>query len=252
MADKNVEVRCLEKILAAQQPKGASAERVYALLKNAKILSDMTQEAPDFVLGLNDTVIGLEHFLVDVLITNDGSNARMVNKHRQNALKGKKMSYRNLKSVNSLPEVKQKLRHGVLLFDEHHFLQELTRVSQKHGMSTKGYRADIAKYGGSHHLIGAMIEMPCQTNGTFELYYANGSSKKRRLNCAPLTYNMISIMQRTLKGFDFIVILAETLLNELPRDAKVYCIWKNDFSAAIQEQRIPVCTSFKVRLEETS
>lgn len=251
MADKNVEVRCLEKILAAQQPRGASAERVYGLLRNATILSDMTQEAPDFVLGLGDTIIGLEHFLVDVLITNDGSNARMVNKRRQKALRGKKPSHRDLKRINALPDVKQKLRQGVLLFDEHHFLHELNRVSQKHGMSAKGYRADIAKYGGKQYLVGAMIEMPCQTNGTFELYY-DSSSKRRRLNCAPLTYNMISIMQRTLKEFDFVVILAETLLNELPRDAKVYCIWGNDFASAIKEQRIPVCTSFKVRLEELS
>ena len=250
MADKNVEVRCLEKILAAPHPKGNSAELVYNLLSDAIIMSDMTQEAPDFVLGKQDVIIGLEHFLVDVLITNSGSNARMVNKRRQQVLHGKKPSHKDLRRINALPEVQQKLKNGILLFNEQQFLRELQRVSQKHGMSVKGYRADIRKYGGKEHLIGAMIEMPCQTNGSFVLHYSNGSSKTRILNCVPLTQNMVSIMQRTLKDFDFVIILAETLLNELPRDAKVYCIWKNDFAGAIKEQRIPVCTSFTVRLEE--
>jgi hypothetical protein len=57
-------------------------------------------------------------------------------------------------------------------------------------------------------------------------------------------------MKRTLKDFDFVVILAETLLNEQPNDSKVYCFWKNNFDDAIREQRIPICTSFRIRMEE--
>lgn len=250
MANKTVEAKCLEKILSASIPKGKTAKIVYALLGNATLISDMKQECPDFVLQNGDTVVGLEHFLIDVLVDESGSNARKVSKKRQQELHGRKPSHKLMKHINHSPAVQQQLRHGVLAFDEYQFLKEFQRVAHKHGDSVGGYRATIRKYKAKDYVMGAMIEMPCQTNGHFILYDANGKCKERTLNCAPLTQNLIAIMKRTLKDFDFVIILAETLLNEQPYDSKVYCFWHNNFDEAINEQRIPVCTSFQIRLEE--
>ena len=250
MADKTVEARCLDKILHAPRPRGNTAKTVYELLSGATLVSDMKQECPDFVLQKDDTVIGIEHFLVDVLVGENGSNARRVSKKRQQALHGRKPSHKLMKHINHSPEIQQQLKKGVLAFDEHQFLREFQRVAHKHGDSTGGYRATIRNYKAKDYVMGAMIEMPCQTNGHFILYDAVGKPKERTLNCVPLTQNLVAIMKRTLKDFDFVVILAETLLNEQPNDSKVYCFWKNNFDYAIREQRIPICTSFRIRTEE--
>lgn len=252
MADKTVEFKCLDKVLHAPRPRGATAKAVYERLEHAELISDDKQECPDFVFHKDDMVIGLEHFLVDVLVNENGSNARRVLKHRQQFLgtTGKKTSYNTLKTINRSPIVSHQLQQGVLLFDEHRFLKEFHRVARKHGESVGGYRATIRQHKAKHYLMGAMIEMPCQTNGQFIMYDASGAPKERTLNCVPLTHNLLSIMRRTLKDFDFVVILAETLLNELPQDAKVYCFWNGNYDAAIQEQRIPICTSFKLKTEE--
>lgn len=250
MADKTVETKCLHKILNAQRPRGNTAKMVYALIGDATLISDLRQECPDFILQHGDTIIGLEHFLIDVLVNETGSNARRVYKRRQQELHGRKPSHKLMKHINHSPAVQQQLRHGVLSFDEYQFLKEFQRVAHKHGDSVGGYRATIRKYKAKNYVMGAMIEMPCQTNGHFILYDANGKCKERTLNCAPLTQNLIAIMKRTLKDFDFVIILAETLLNEQPYDSKVYCFWHNNFDEAIREQRIPVCTSFQIRLEE--
>ncbi len=250
MADKTVEFKCLQKVLNAPQPRGNTAKNVYALLHNATLISDDTQECPDFVLQQGDTIIGLEHFLVDVLVNEDGSNARRVSKHRQKVLNGKKISHSVLRQANASPSVYQQLQRGVSAFDEHRFLKEFQRVARRHGDSVGGYVATIRRHKAKKYLMGAMIEMPCQINGHFILYDAAGKRKERTLNCVPLTQNLVSIMKRTLKEFDFVVILAETLLNEQPYDSKVYCFWKNNFEEAIREQRIPICTSFQIRLEE--
>ena len=250
MADKTVEAKCLDKILTAPRPRGNTAKMVYELIGDAQLVSDMQQECPDFVLKSGDTVIGLEHFLVDVLVNENGSNARRVYKKRQQELRGRKPSHQLMKHINHSPEVQQQLKHGIIAFDEYQFLKEFQRVARKHGESAGGYRATIRNYKARDYVMGAMIEMPCQTNGRFILYDSTGKHKERTLNCVPLTQNLISIMKRTLKDFDFVVVLAETLLNEQPYDSKVYCFWNNNFDEAIREQRIQVCTSFKIRLEE--
>lgn len=250
MADKTVEAKCLDKILSAPRPRGNTAKTVYALLGDATLVSDMKQECPDFVLQNGDTVIGLEHFLVDVLVNESGSNARRVYKRRQQELHGRKPSHKLMKRINHSPAVQQQLQNGILAFDEYQFLREFQRVAHKHGDSAAGYRATIRNYKAKDYIMGAMIEMPCQTNGRFILYDANGKHKERTLNCVPLTQNLVSIMKRTLRDFDFVVVLAETLLNEQPCDSKVYCFWHNNFDEAIREQRIPLCTSFKIRLED--
>lgn len=250
MADKTVEAKCLDKILSAPRPRGNTAKTVYALLGDATLVSDMKQECPDFVLQNGDTVIGLEHFLVDVLVNESGSNARRVYKRRQQELHGRKPSHKLMKRINHSPAVQQQLQNGILSFDEYQFLREFQRVAHKHGDSAGGYRATIRNYKAKDYIMGAMIEMPCQTNGRFILCDANGKHKERTLNCVPLTQNLVSIMKRTLRDFDFVVVLAETLLNEQPCDSKVYCFWHNNFDEAIREQRIPLCTSFKIRLED--
>ena len=250
MADKTVEAKCLDKILHAPRPRGNTAKTVYALIGDATLVSDMKRECPDFVLRKGDTVIGLEHFLVDVLVNEMGSNARRVYKHRQQELHGRKPSHKLMKRINDSPAVQQQLKKGILAFDEYQFLREFQRVAHKHGDSAGGYRATIRNYKAKDYIMGAMIEMPCQTNGRFILYDASGKPKERTLNCVPLTQNLVAIMKRTLKDFDFVIILAETLLNEQPCDSKVYCFWNNNFDEAIREQRIPLCTSFKIRLED--
>lgn len=250
MANKTVEIKCLNKILSAQRPNGIDAERVYSVLDGSQLISGEKQECPDFILRNGDTIIGLEHFLVDVLITDTGSNARRVSKKRQHELRGRKPSHKLMKKINRIPAVQQQLKTGVVSFDEYHFLREFQRVAHKHGESVGGYFAAIRNYKAKQYLMGAIIEMPCQTNGHFILHDASGKIKERTLNCVPLTQNLVSIMKRTLKNFDFVVILSETLLNEQPRDSKVYCFWSNDFENAIKEQRIPICTSFQIRTEE--
>lgn len=249
MADKTVEFKCLQKVLNAPQPRGNTAKTIYSMLHNATLLSNDTQECPDFILCQGDTVIGLEHFLVDVLVNENGSNARRVSKHRQKALNGRKISQRTLKQVNYSPSVYQQLKQGIMSFDEHRFLKEFQRVARKHGDSVGGYLATIKHYEARKYLMGAMIEMPCQTNGRFVLCDSAGKSKERVLNCVPLTQNLLAIMKRTLRAFDFVIILAETLLNESPHDAKVYCFWNNNYDMAIKEQRIPLCTSFRIKKE---
>lgn len=250
MADKTVEMKCLDKILTAPRPRGSTSKMVYSLLDGSSLISDMKQECPDFVLQQGDTVVGLEHFLVDVLVTESGSNARIVSKKRQQELRGRKPSHKLMKHINHVPSVQQQLKSGIMAFDEFQFLREFQRVAHKHGNSVGGYRSTIRNYKAKNYVMGAMIEMPCQTKGHFVLYDAHGKHKERTLNCVPLTHNLIAIMKRTLKDFDFVVILAETLLNEQPYDSKVYCFWNNNFDEAIREQRIPVCTSFQIRLEE--
>jgi hypothetical protein len=249
MADKTVEFQCLEKVLAAPRPNGVTAKEVYTLLDNAQLISGAKQECPDFIFRHNDIIIGLEHFLVDVLTNESGSNARRVSKKRQQELRGRKPSHQLMKRINNSPAVQKQIQNGIATFNEFQFLREFQRVASKHGDSAAGYRATIQQHKAKHYIMGAMIEMPCQTNGKFVLYDSVGKHKERTLNCVPLTQNLISIMKRTLKEFDFVVILAETLLNEQPCDAKVYCFWHNNFEDAICEQRIPICTSFKIRLE---
>lgn len=248
MADKSVEAYCLEKILAAPRPRGKIAADILNLLQDATDVSIQPQECPDFVLRSHGQIIGLEHFLVDVLVGTEGSNARLVSKQRQRATKkGSRVSHRSLKKLNKHPIVQQQIETGVKGFDERRFLSEFQRVAAKHGSSVPGYRANVVA---AHHqpcMIGAIIEMPCQTEGSFQLYDENGICKNRVLNCTPLTHNLISIIKRTLSQFDFVVILAETLLNETPRDAKVYCFQINNIEQAIKEQRIPTCTSFKLK-----
>lgn len=250
MADKTVEFKCLHKVLNAPQPRGNTAKTVYSLLHNATLLSDDTQECPDFVFRHGDTVIGLEHFLVDVLVNENGSNARRVSKHRQKELKGKRISQKTLKEINASPSVSNQLRQGVLAFDEHRFLKEFQRVARKHGDSAGGYLATIKQHKAKYYLMGALIEMPCQTNGRFMMYDSSGKMRERVLNCVPMTQNLLSIMKRTLKEFDFVIIVADTLLNELPHDSKIYCFWNGNYDVAVKEQRIPMCTSFRVRMED--
>ena len=249
MADKLVEIKCLNKILNAPKPRGNTATVVYELLDGATLISNITQECPDFVLQNGNTIIGLEHFLVDVLVNHDGSNARRVSRKRQLALRGRKPSHQLLKRINHLPDVQCQLKSGVMAFDEERFLHEFQRVSRKHGELVGGYRATITQHKADTYLLGAMIEMPCQTDGRFIMYDSTGKSKERVLNCVPLTQNLLSIMKRTLRAFDFVIILAETLLNESPHDAKVYCFWNNNYDMAIKEQRIPLCTSFRIKKE---
>ncbi len=249
MADKAAEIKCLNKILSAPRPNGSNSEKVYSVLDGSQLISGEKQECPDFVLRNDDIIIGLEHFLVDVLVTDVGSNARRVSKKRQHELRGRKPSHKLMKKINRMPDVQQQLKTGVVSFDEYHFLKEFQRVAHKHGESVGGYFAAIRNYKAKKHLMGAIIEMPCQTNGHFILHDASGKTKERTLNCVPLTQNLVSIMKRTLRNFDVVVILSETILNEQPCDSKVYCFWGNNFENAIQEQRIPVCTSFKIRME---
>ena len=245
MADKTVEIQCLNKVLLATQPDGEDAEIIHTLLRNATVISDTKQESPDFILQSGNTVIGLEHFLIDVLITERGSNARLVLKQRKAAMKRRKHTKKTRRMINASPLVKQQLQKGIRGFTEQAFLQELHRVSKKHNRMASVYRGEMSQHPAGEYLLGAMIEMPCQTNGYFLLRNPN-NTRERRLNCVPFTRNMIDIMRRTLTEFDFVVVLAETLLNENPRDAKVYCIWQHRYEEAIQQQRIPLCTSFEI------
>lgn len=250
VADKAVEFKCLQKVISGLKPKGDTAKTIYTILNNATLISDEEQECPDFILQQQDTVIGLEHFLVDVLINKDGSNARRVSKHRQQILHslGCKPSQKTLKQINEYPIVHKQLEKGI--FDEHFFLKEFQRVARKHSNSCNGYLGALHQYPAKKYLMGVIIEMPCQTNGRFILYDSSGKQKERILNCVPLTQNLLSMMKRILKDFDFVVILTETLLNELPQDSKVYCFWQNNYEVAIKEQRIPLCTSFSIRTED--
>lgn len=248
MADKSVEMQCLEKVLAAPRPRGSVAKGIYEMLNNAVLISDDEQECPDFVFTYENSIVGIEHFLVDVLITERGSNARLVNRCAQEYWKSNKRqsSRKAIKRAHHAPAVKRQLDIGKSSFTESRFMHEFQRVAAKHSSSVKRYRANLECEYDKHCLVGALIEMPCQTDGHFVLHYGSGQHEKRTLNCVPLPYNLIALMKRTLREFDFVLVLAETLLNDKMYDSKVYCFTADTLDRAIMEQRIPTCSSFTV------
>ena len=155
------------------------------------------QERPDFLFEFEGELIGIEHFLVDLVETKIKNSK--VPQSRTNAKDEKKLIEEwqpHLEEEDfvekALPDTEQCVNEEIqryALFDYKKFINEFKRIFNDHIEKSKSYEKTDR--------LGFLIELPVPVF-TWMVQEKNGNWHKQRINSIPITEDILNI----INGFD--------------------------------------------------
>lgn len=208
MVTKELEASCL-----------SSAMEKIPWLQKYKIISDSSQERPDFLLEAHDEIIGIEHFHIDLLYLNKkkhtslsrytfGQIKELWEKYNPKAKDNTFTSQDADDSRKMLENIINELIQGQNDLDYGHFIKEWKRVFAQHyksrydcrnrnNLSRLGYMIEIRKYFDSPYICNK-----------------NGSDIQVTPKNIPLTKDIVSTINTFDDGVDFYILVVKELLND--------------------------------------
>ena len=245
MGSKKVEFLCLEKVLKSNAI-GVYAKSIHRMIKDGNDEKCIESERPDFVFLSNETVIGLEHFLVDSMYNQqEKSHSRQRNANIKHAVDNYAKHQDLDKGLVEMKSIFQNDFDAVSRFDYKVFIKNFREICMNHNTKcnigtekSPCYRDKLKTYDGKDTKLGCLIEIPlAYTRHDYVLTRGN-HTHRQILNDIPYTKDIIRILTE-LNGFDFVIV----------------CVYCNNFTKAayfnpadvmsgIKEQNIKVYDSF--------
>lgn len=188
-------------------------------LQKFKLVSDESQESPDFILEHNNKFIGIEHFHIDMLYL-DKKKHTGLGRYTYNDIRNLFKKY-NSKAINNKFELKDgkgagaelenilnELINGQNLFDYDFFIKEWDRIFNKHYNRRYEYRKDT-----NINKLGFLIEI----RRYFKFpYNCNSGNSTIRVDSKsiPITNDIAAYLNKIGNGVDFIIIVVKELLDD--------------------------------------
>lgn len=252
MADKTFEMDCLKTIMNIP-PKGGFANSIYEQIKNG---IPFPMERPDFAVLSSSRIIGIEHFLSDILLGHKDSKPYSI----------ERFSKRQKHYVNERYENTEKLMEDIqsgkaseiiseLINSEYYcgsffsydaFIHNLERVTKNHYQNLKDYKENV-KESSIDLKMGLLIEIPYpeSNNGIYRLrsWYTDEWFKKK-IKTVPITEDMIRIV-RSLKELDFVILCLRPYYSKPDEsNTDVFYLNPNDVLNTMDEQDIHIFLEF--------
>lgn len=217
---KDLENRCI-KIILDQIPQF----KKYSLDKS-RTENGFEEERPDFILKKDESIIGIEHFLVDTLfkkqidektknISLDGSfnrrlsdtTTKFFNKYEKNKLSGNEE-----KALKEVENIVNDITDAETNFSYDDFEKEFFRIAQQHVEKIKDYRS-ASNFNFTN--FGFVCEIDIINHIFLWNVFKNNKRKKQRINGIPLTKNIWSFIHKLLLtgDIDFFIIITIPTFN---------------------------------------
>lgn len=250
MGRKVFEKNCFEGLKSVEKVFGHAAKQIYNFIFEQTENVDFEHEKPDIRIIRDDCVIGLEHFLTDVIFgesekqsltrTEDSKINEAVNKYKDNKeLLDQDM--KNGKAPNIVFQLVSDRINREKNYDYKQFIENFRNVSNNHNNKCNIYRENLKKVAQENNveniLLGCLIEIPYPQ--TSEYVLCSGNKKwRQRMNGIPITKDMLLAIQN-MKNFDFIIIYMycyDSFRNKNKRTRVCYCFYPNRVALDIREQ----------------
>ena len=204
---------------------------------------DMTwHERPDIRLECDDYVIGIEHFLFDMLSKNKDSHVRQAEKKERHLFEtycDDKIIGQEEQAVTQIMNIVQQEVNQASNMDYKRLQQRLHDIFSQH--SGSAYRTNLSNNHNNKPLhLGLLIELRYPLIPKWRIYNHH-HSQELAVNGCPLTFEMIKILEAQPE-FDFIIIYMADPHNQKHRSVVLDA---HNLLCSARENNILVCDAFE-------
>lgn len=255
MGSKNKELNCMDKILCNKAVQGDIAHSIQDMIVAMKDTCTES-ERPDFILVSDDTVLGLEHCLVDSLYNeHTESFSRQNGTDIQHLVDAYAKDNDMDKGVASTKEILLNSFGAIYRFDYKTFVKKFEEICIKHNKKCDegtdkypSYKSHLQSMNKTNNVLGCIVEVPIPDVKNIYILTEGNRRHKQRLKNIPFTKDIIRIIKK-MKGFDFVIVCAYSQ----NFTAVTYFDVKN-VDLSVKQQRIKIYDSFdyasKIKLED--
>ena len=257
MGDKNIEIRCLEKVIKYSKSQHGESKRIIDLLKG-KDVERSFDERPDFVkiskYKGNDVLVGIEHFQIDGFSNKNkyGKYAGSTIKHENDVKRifekyHKDIIHDHNKMVlnNSMQEVTEHICDSLKYSELKTYVQFISNFDEK--LSNHIKNADIyfksVKNLNNNNLPIKMIVLIEVKNDFSGMFINEGkNTKKLTENVVPLFLDIVYLLETIdSKNFDYIIL---SLGGDIHKQPNIIAIPTGNVRNHLQKRNIKVYNYF--------
>ncbi|WP_455682886.1 hypothetical protein [Thomasclavelia sp.] len=223
-------------------------------LQKFKLVSDNSQERPDFILEKNNKLIGIEHFHIDLLYADEKKHtglSRFTYKDIRNLFNEYHVKAINntfeLKDVNNASKDLENILNELIdrnnTFDYNLFIKEWSRIFNKHYKNINEYKKVNNLY-----KLGFLIEIRRYFKFPYICYH-NNSIIPVRSKSIPITKEIAKYLNKYDDGVDFFIIAVKGLLDDY---ASIQFYDKSNIAKAKYDyfELAKISGKFKINIDE--
>lgn len=257
MGSKEPEVRCLDMILKNERTQGDIAKSIQKRIMSMKEKCQ-DSERPDFIFVSDNTILGLEHCLVDSCYNEQkGSFSRQKETDIQQTVDAYAKDNDLDKSAKNISQIVCNSFNATYRFDYNVFIKRFEEICLKHNQKCNegtekypSYKNRLRSFKKSNSIVGCIVEIPVSDNKNTYIITKSNRYYKQRIKNIPFTKDIIKII-RKMDGFDFVIICAYSK----KFSAITYFDMKN-IDDSIKQQNIKICDAFdyegKIKVKDMS